>query len=231
MWLRSVDACQAPQPAEHVADVRAEHAAVDVRLVDDDVTQVVQHVGPQVVSRQHADVQHVGVREHEVRPLADLRAALGRRVAVVDRSAHVRHGECGKRARLILRECFSGVEVERSVLRLARERVEHGEVEGQGLAGRGAGRDDQVAATARHVPGFSLVRVELGDPLSDERVADRGVNVCRERHRARGARRHGRQVGELVALKDVLPRRFSDHGVIEPSTASAACRQARAGER
>ncbi len=86
--LRPVDAREAPQPAQHVGDVRAEDAAVDVRLVDDDVAQVVQHVGPEVVPRQHADVEHVGVREHEVRPLADLPAPLGRRVAVVDRRAH-----------------------------------------------------------------------------------------------------------------------------------------------
>jgi hypothetical protein len=56
--------------------VRAEDAAVDVRLVDDDVAQVVQHVRPTVVVRQHADVEHVGVREDDVRPAADLPAAL-----------------------------------------------------------------------------------------------------------------------------------------------------------
>ena len=86
--LGAVDARQPPQAAQHVRDVRAEHAAVDVRLVDDDVAEVVQHVRPEVVARQHADVEHVGVREHEVRPLADLPAPLLRRVAVVDRGAH-----------------------------------------------------------------------------------------------------------------------------------------------
>ena len=78
------------EAAEDVPDVRSENAAVDVRLVDDDVGQVREHVAPPVVVRQHADVQHVGVREHEVRPLADLPAALGLGVAVVDGCANAR---------------------------------------------------------------------------------------------------------------------------------------------
>ena len=86
------------QPAQDVADVRAEHAAVDVRLVDDDVAQVLQDVAPPVVVREHADVEHVGVREDQVRPLADLPAPVAFGVAVVDRRLHARHGELGERA-------------------------------------------------------------------------------------------------------------------------------------
>jgi hypothetical protein len=43
-------------------------------LVHDDVAQVVQDVGPAVVMREHPDVEHVGVRQHDVRPLANLPA-------------------------------------------------------------------------------------------------------------------------------------------------------------
>ena len=50
--LGAVRARQAPQTSEHVADVRAEDAAVDVRLVDDHVAQVVEHVSPAVVVRE-----------------------------------------------------------------------------------------------------------------------------------------------------------------------------------
>ena len=168
--LRAVHACQTPQAAEHVADVRAEDAAVHVRLVDDDVAQVVQHVGPQVVPREHADVEHVGIREHEVRPLADLPAPLGRRVAVVDRGTHAWHGELAERARLVLRKRLRRVEVERAVLRLARERVEDGQVERERLSRCSAGRDDQVLAALRCFPRFGLVRVELGDALPRKRL-------------------------------------------------------------
>ena len=84
-----------------------------------------------------------------------------RRVAVVDRRTHARHGELAERARLVLRERLRRIEVERAVLRLARERVEHGQVEGERLARRGAGRDDQVPAALRGLPGLGLMRVEL----------------------------------------------------------------------
>ena len=88
--LGAVDPREPPQPAQDVRDVRAEDAAVDVRLVDDDEAEVVEEVAPQVVSRQDADVEHVRVREHEVRPAADLAPPLGRRVPVVDRRADAR---------------------------------------------------------------------------------------------------------------------------------------------
>jgi hypothetical protein len=64
--------------------VGAEDAAVHVRLVDDDVAQVREDVSPTVVVREHAHVEHVGVREDDVRPLPDLPTALARCVAVVD---------------------------------------------------------------------------------------------------------------------------------------------------
>ena len=56
-----------PQPAQHVRDVRAEHAPVDVRLVDDHEREVREEVAPGGVVRQDADVQHVRVGEHHVR--------------------------------------------------------------------------------------------------------------------------------------------------------------------
>jgi hypothetical protein len=65
--------------------VRAEDAAVDVCLVDDDIAQVVEHVRPAVVVRQHADVQHVRVGEDRVGEAADVPAPLDLGVAVVDR--------------------------------------------------------------------------------------------------------------------------------------------------
>ena len=73
--LRAVGGCDPPQPAQHVGDVRAEDAAIDVRLVDDDPREVGEEVGPLAVVRQHALVEHVGVAEHEVAALADLLGA------------------------------------------------------------------------------------------------------------------------------------------------------------
>ena len=112
--LGAVDARQPAQAAEDVRDMRAEHAAVDVRFVDDDVAEVREHVAPAVVVRQQADVDHVGVRQDHVRPLADLPALLGRRVAVVDRRLQPRYLQLGQRAELVLRERLRRVEVERA---------------------------------------------------------------------------------------------------------------------
>ena len=75
----------AAQTADHVGDVRAEHAPVDVRLVDHDVRQVREHVAPAVGVRADADVQHVGVREQQVRVPPRHRAGRLVGVAVVQR--------------------------------------------------------------------------------------------------------------------------------------------------
>ena len=151
--LGVVDPREPPQPPQDVRDVGAEHAAVHVRLVDDDVAQVREDVAPAVVVREDADVEHVGVRQDDVRPLADLPAPLARRVAVVDRGPQALQPELRERAGLVLRERLRRVEVERPRLRLARDRVEHGQVERERLSRGRAGRDDDVLATlaASHV--------------------------------------------------------------------------------
>ena len=158
--------------------MRAEDAAVHVRLVHDDVAEVREQVAPAVVMRQDADVQHVRVREDEVRPAADLPAALARRVAVVDRGAGTRQLEGGERARLILRQRFRRVEVERAQLRVARDRVEDGQVEGERLSRRCSRRDDDVLAALCGVPRLALVRVER---VERQGFADARVEVVGER--------------------------------------------------
>ena len=64
--LGAVDRGDASQAPEHVGDVRAEHAAVDVRLVDDDEREVREQVAPRGVVGQDPDVEHVGVGEDQV---------------------------------------------------------------------------------------------------------------------------------------------------------------------
>ena len=69
--LAAVDRGDAAQAPEHVRDVGAEHAAVHVRLVDDHERQVREQLAPRGVVGQDPDVEHVGVREDQVRALAD----------------------------------------------------------------------------------------------------------------------------------------------------------------
>ena len=102
--LRAVDARQTQQPSQHVRDVRSEHAPVDMRLVDHDEPQRVEHVRPAPVVRKDTEMEHVRVREDRVRPTPDPRALLGGGVTVVDRRAQPGQSQTRQRASLILRE-------------------------------------------------------------------------------------------------------------------------------
>ena len=155
----AVGAGDAPEPSEHVGDVGAEHAAVDVRLVDDHDREVGEEVPPRGVVREDPEVQHVGVGEDDVAVAADRRALLARRVAVVDREPGVLDVEAVERARLVLGERLRRVEVERAGAGVAAEDVEGGELEAERLAGGGAGGDDRRAGPGG-VDRLGLVAVE-----------------------------------------------------------------------
>ena len=123
--VAAVGAGEPAQPAQHVRHVRAEHPAVHVRLVHHDPGEVREHVAPRAVVRQDAHVEHVRVREDQVRALPDRAALLSRRVAVVDRVPQVLAADPREPARLVLRERLGGIEVEGARRHVARERVEH----------------------------------------------------------------------------------------------------------
>ena len=203
LGLGAVDAGEPPQPPQHVADVGAEDAAVDVCLVDDDVAQVVQHVAPPIVVGEDADVQHVRVRQDHVRAAPDLPPPLGLRVAVVDRGTKSRQAEPREAARLILGQRLRRVEVQGACGRLARDRVEHREVESERLPGRRTGRDDDVLAACGRLPRLGLMGVEAADPCSGRarlrpgRRAPPGAvrPAPRERARLRGTQAPRRRGG------------------------------------
>ena len=180
-----------PQAAQDVRDVRAEHAAVHVRLVDDDDREVGEDVGPRLVVGEDPDVEHVGVREDEVRAPPDLRALGARRVAVVDRRPHaVAQSQLGDRARLVLRERLRRVQVERAGLRVAAQDVERRQVEAQRLAGRGAGRDDRRAVPRRSAAPRPGARTAARRRWRRARRAARGAAPrASRRASARAARR------------------------------------------
>jgi hypothetical protein len=109
----AVDLGGAPQPPQDVAHVGAEHAAVDVRFVDDDEREVREQLIPGLVMRQDPDVEHVGIGEDHVRALANGRPLASGRVTVVDREAdRLLEAEPVQRARLVLGERLGRVEVE-----------------------------------------------------------------------------------------------------------------------
>ncbi len=216
--LGSIRAREPAQAAQHVGDVRAEHAAVDMRLVDHDPGEVGEHIAPGAVVGQDAHVQHVRIREHEVRALADLAALLPRRVAVVDRVAEVAPAEAGERAGLVLCERLGRIEVEGARGQVGRERVEHGQVERERLAARGACRDDRVAPAS----GFERVRLvgpERLDSHLRETLAHGRMEVVRQRLGEARLRAFDRRRDELLVapgLENSFPgvrRPDSAHGL------------------
>ncbi len=58
------DAAQSP---EDLCDVRAEDALIAMGLVDDDVTQTAEEASPTSVCWKHRVVEHVWIREDEIR--------------------------------------------------------------------------------------------------------------------------------------------------------------------
>ena len=202
--LGAVDRRGPAQPPQHVADVRAEHAPVDVRLVDDHEGQVGEQVAPGGVVGQDPDVQHVGVGEDQVAALADRRALGARRVAVVDRRPDLLvQPEAVQRARLVLGQRLGRVEVQRARGAVGGQDLERRELEAERLPRRRAGGDDRrpveglaqrLAPGARRAARSRRWSSACGDAPARAR---RGSRRCargapRRRRRGRGARPRGR---------------------------------------
>ncbi len=206
--LGAVCARETPEPAQHVRHVRAEDAAVDVCLVDDDPGEIGEHVAPLPMVGQHSDVQHVRVGEHQVRPGADRPPLLARCVSVVDGVSQEARPQRGQAAGLVLRERLRRVEVQRAGAPVVRQRVEHRQVEGERLPARGPGGDDRVTPACGGVR-LGLVRVELADASAGKRGRELGVQVRRQRRDARAPRPEAALRDELLAaagLDQVAPR-------------------------
>ena len=186
--LGSVGGGDPAQSPQHVGDVRAKHAAIDVGLVDDDDGQVREQLAPGGVVGEDPDVEHVGVGEDQVGAPSDLRARLARRVAVVDRGAHRScEPERADRARLVLGERLRRVEIERARLgdRAARD-VERRQVEAQRLAGGRAGGHDRRAVHGCEQR-LELVVVKAFDTAASQRLDQARMEPIGKLAPARGA--------------------------------------------
>ena len=171
-----------PQPAQHLGDVGAEHAAVVVALVDDDVLQRAEELRPPVVRGQQRAVQHVGVGQDVLGVVARPVALLARAVAVVGREPHVEPQRL-QPGQLVLGERLGRGEVEdrrrragRAAPRAPRIAASGGQLVGQRLARRRAGRDDDVPSGVG-----GLGRLGLVAPRG---AAGRGRRTPRARRRA-----------------------------------------------
>ncbi len=172
--------------------MRAEHPTGDVRLVDDHDRQPQEEVRPARVVGQQRRVEHVRVREHEVRVATDQRALGGRSVPVVHGGAQLGQLEHTHLPELIPRERLRRVEPQGRRL-LA---VERGRCEGHGRSERlprgGPRGEHHVAACQQRTQGARLVRVQALDPEQLEPAGEQVGDLRRERLE------HRRDRGELT---------------------------------
>ena len=98
--MRAVELADAREAGKEVRQVRAEDAAVGVQLVDDDIFEVAEIVGPLCVVRQNSGIEHVGVCDDDVPLAARLPPLDGVRVAVVDEAVYPAVGEGGELPKL-----------------------------------------------------------------------------------------------------------------------------------
>ncbi len=167
--------------------MRAEDAAIDVRLVDDDRGQVREQLPPGGVVGEDPDVEHVGICEDQIGAPPDLRTRLTRRVSVVDRGAHrVAEAERADRARLVLGERLRRVQIERARTAIAHQDVEHRQVEAQRLAGGRAGRRDRRAVHGCEQR-LELMVVEAFDTAAPQRLDQARMEPIGKLAPARGA--------------------------------------------
>ena len=188
--LRSgpVEARHPVEPAQHVGQVRAEHAAVGVQLVDDHVLEAREEARPVRVVREHAGVQHVGVGQDDAAALAGRPSRVGRGVAVEGDRAVVElrflH-QPAQRLFLVAGERLGGEEEERARLAIRRQRLQHRQHVAEALARGGGGGHHQVLARQGLLEGEGLVRVEALDAPGLQRLAQPRLQRLGHRHRLR----------------------------------------------
>ena len=178
------------QPAQDVGDVAAEHAAVRVQLVDDDVAQLLEQLEPLGVVRQDRRVEHVRVGHDDLAGGPDRGPDRGRRVAVVGRG---RDGQAGGRRQLaelghlVLAERLGREQQQGARRRVVRDGLQDRQRVAQRLARRGRGDDDHVLAAMGDLDRRRLVGVRPGDAAPSETVDDPRIEPVGEVREVRGA--------------------------------------------
>ena len=175
--LRAVVTTDPPEAPEQIGDVAPENAAIRVQLVDHDVTQVLEQRRPLRVVGQDPGMEHVRVRQDEVRAGADGATRVLRRIAVVGEHPELRQllGELLELGELVLRERLRGKQIQNASVRLVQQRLQDRQVVAERLAGRGRCHDDNVVALLDERPRARLMRVQLGDSPRAQGFSDAGI--------------------------------------------------------
>ena len=197
----AVEAADPDEAPEHVRQVGAEDAPVDVELVDDHVLEVLEELQPLRVVGEDPGVEHVGVRDDDVALPADRLAGVVGGVPVVGVGLDVRlhlADQAVDLVHLVLGEGLGREEVEGAGLRLFEDLLQDGQVVAEGLAARRRGDEDDALALADQINGLGLVAVELTEPPRREDIPQGGMDPCRIFRKFAGAG------GDLTDRPDVL---------------------------
>ena len=204
------------EASKHHRDVRAEHPAAHVRLVDHDHREPEEEVGPSRVVGEDRQMEHVGVRQHEVRVLPDQRSLGLGRVAVVGGPPDLRELQGAHRAELVARERFRREQIQGRRFGDGDGGLRERDVVHQGLSARGAGREDHVSSGSEGLEPSGLMRVEPLDAEQAEAGAHDLGQVLRERIQPRLSRSqlpHAHETGSGVGIlrRQLLEERSSIH--------------------
>ncbi len=167
---RAVERADALEAAQHLGDVRAEHAPVGVQLVHHHEGEPAKEALPAHVVGQETEVQHVRRRDqHMGRVAADALPRRGLRIAVVDGDRALgREAQRGRVGRellgLVLLERLQRKQEERVGARVGARGLEGGQRVHQRFPARGRRREHDVAPARELRERAGLMRVERVDP-------------------------------------------------------------------
>ena len=140
--------------------MRPEDAAQDVQLVEHDVAQAHEEVGPAAVVGKDADVQHVGIGEHHVGVAPGPRALVCRRISVVGHGHESGDLQGCEGAQLVLGEGLGGEDQEGRTRSWVDGGLGDRELVAERLARGRACRHGHRTTVAGHVDGGRLMRPE-----------------------------------------------------------------------
>ena len=206
--MRAVERAHALQTPDDVGQIAAENAAVGVDFVDDDVFEVFKQLDPLGVMGQYARVEHIRIGHHHMAGGADGGAGGRGGVAVVGIALDRLAQEVYERVQLgglIGGERLCGEEIEGARVGILEDRVQHGQIVAQGLAG-GRGRDhNDVLALKRRRHRLMLMAVQLMNAALVHRLNHARIERIGERLIARGAGRHLLPAGDVPHEGRVAP--------------------------
>ena len=182
--IPAIEAADPDQAPEHVGQVGAEHAAVDVELINHDVLEVREELLPLRVVGKNSGVEHVGIRDHDVALSADRLPGVVGGVPVVgegpDVGLHLAD-QAVDFVHLVLGEGLRREKIQGAGFRLFEDFLQDRQVVAQGLAAGRRGDQNDALAFPDQVHGLRLVAVKPADSPGRKDGLQGGVDPGRVR--------------------------------------------------